>query len=168
MLLLAGLANWLDVSALLAAVVLGVVVANFAKHHEFAFHEIEEIEWPFLVLFFVLSGASLETSELGGAGLLAVGYIALRTAGKLGGAYLGTSAAGTSRATRRWLGFALLPQAGVVLGLALEAADRFPGFAAEVLPSVVLATVVFEVGGTLLTQVALRRAGSEAASVATD
>jgi Kef-type K+ transport system membrane component KefB len=165
-LLLAGLANWLDVSGLLAAVVLGVVVANLAKHHEFAFREIEDIEWPFLVLFFVLSGASLETSELGGAGLLAVGYIALRTVGKLGGAYLGTSVAGTSEGTRRWLGLALLPQAGVALGLALEAADRFPGFAAEVLPSVVLATVVFEVGGTLLTQVALRRAGAESGEVA--
>ncbi|MCK5002288.1 MAG: cation:proton antiporter, partial [Gammaproteobacteria bacterium] len=53
-----GLAIWLDVSFLIASIVLGAVVANLAKHHEYPFHSIEGIESTFLVIFFVLAGAS--------------------------------------------------------------------------------------------------------------
>lgn len=55
-----GIAIWLDVSFLIASIVMGAVVANFARHHEYPFHEIENIEWPFMTIFFVLAGASLE------------------------------------------------------------------------------------------------------------
>ena len=156
-LLCAGLASWLDVSGLLAAVVMGVGVANMARHHERTFREIENIEWPFLVLFFVMSGAALETEAISGAGLVVVGYIVLRVIGKLGGAWLGGTVSGADAPTRRWLGLALLPQAGVALGLALDASERFPALADDVLPVVIVATVFFEVTGTLLTQFVLGR-----------
>ena len=51
----------------------------------------------------------------------------------------------------RWLGPALLPQAGVALGLALEASERFPELAHDILLVVIVATVGFEVIGTLFT-----------------
>lgn len=60
----AGVALWLEVSFLLTAVVLGAVVANLAKHHERPFREIENIEWPFMVVFFVLAGAEFRFSDL--------------------------------------------------------------------------------------------------------
>jgi hypothetical protein len=63
-LICAGIALWLDVSYLLATVTLGAVVANFARHSERPFREIEGVEWPFLTLFFVLAGASLEIDVL--------------------------------------------------------------------------------------------------------
>jgi len=47
-----GLALWLDVSFLIAAMTMGAVIANFAKHHEYPFHAIEGIEWSFMVIFF--------------------------------------------------------------------------------------------------------------------
>ena len=62
--LCAGLALWLEVSFLLAGMVAGALVVNFAAHHNRAFHEIEHIEWPFMVLFFVLAGASLDLDGL--------------------------------------------------------------------------------------------------------
>lgn len=157
-LLAAGLAEWMEVSGLIAAVVLGSGVANLAKHHERQFHEIEDIERPFLVLFFILGGAALELDALGDGGLVVLGYIVLRVVGKIGGAWLGGAAVGSEAKTQRWLGLALLPQAGVALGLALDASERFPEVADEVLPVAILATVIFEVVGSLLTQVALDRA----------
>jgi Kef-type K+ transport system membrane component KefB len=54
----------LGVSYLIASMVMGVVIANVARHHEYPFHAIEGIEWPFMVIFFVLAGASLELSAL--------------------------------------------------------------------------------------------------------
>ncbi len=62
--LCAGLAIWLEVSFLLAGMTAGILVTNLAKHHTRPFHEIEHIEWPFMVLFFVLAGASLKLASL--------------------------------------------------------------------------------------------------------
>ena len=67
----------------------GVVVANMARHHTRAFHEIERIEWPFMVLFFVLSGASLQTDSFGSMAGLTVAYVLLRTLGRAAGGWLG-------------------------------------------------------------------------------
>ncbi|MFT5585086.1 MAG: hypothetical protein ACI9VR_002674 [Cognaticolwellia sp.] len=53
-------------------------------------------------------------------------------------------------------GPALLPQAGVALGMALVASQQIPEVAGF-LPIVVLSTVVFELFGPLLTRLALRR-----------
>lgn len=156
-LLCAGLGLALGVSFLIAAVTMGVMVANLAAHHTRPFHEIEGIEWPFLVVFFVLAGASLEVDALEAVSLLAVGYIALRTLGKILGSWIGGVLAGLPTLERRWLGFGMLPQAGVALGLALLVEERFPEVGEEVLPIVVVSTVVFELVGPVLTRMAAQR-----------
>ncbi|MDX1430946.1 MAG: cation:proton antiporter [Gammaproteobacteria bacterium] len=154
-----GLAIWLEVSFILAAMTMGAVVANLARHHRRPFHAIEGIEWPFLVLFFVLAGASLkaETLWLAGAGL--AGYVCLRVLGRLAGAWLGGALCGDEPAGRWWLGLAMMPQAGVALGMALVAAQRVPALGDSIVPLVVAATVIFEVAGPVLTRLALRRIG---------
>jgi len=58
-LLCGGIAIWLEVSFLLAAMIMGATVANISHRHR-PFHAIQDIEWPFMILFFVLAGASLE------------------------------------------------------------------------------------------------------------
>ncbi len=163
-LLCAGLALWAHVSYLLSAVVAGALVANLARHHERPFKEIERIEWPFLVIFFVLAGASLEVEALSRAGLVAGVYVLLRAAGKLLGCILGTVAIERTVGTGPWLGMAMLPQAGVALGLMLLAAERFPSLASQLIPAVLVGTVVFELVGPLLTSVALRRVGEAGGS----
>jgi Kef-type K+ transport system membrane component KefB len=65
----AGLAIWLGVSFLLAGIVAGIIVVNLAQHHNRAFHEIEHVEWPFMVLFFIISGAMLHLDGLHAHGL---------------------------------------------------------------------------------------------------
>lgn len=155
----AGLALWLQVSFLLMAVVLGATIAGRATHHERTFTEIERIEWPALIVFFVLAGASLDLGALRDVGLLGVGYVVLRTLGKVGGCTLGVRAAGQPAELGHRLGMAMLPQAGVAIGLTLLAAERFPDVAAELIPLVVAATIVFELVGPVATTVALQRAG---------
>lgn len=158
-LLCAGLALWLEVSFLLAAVVMGAVVTNLAQHHTQTFREIESIEWPFLVVFFVLAGASVDVEALEAAGLIGLGYLVLRVLGKLTGGAAGARAIGSPPDKRAWYGMALLPQAGVALGLALLASDRFPDYSNVLLAVVVGATLVFEMVGPVLVRLALRRVG---------
>lgn len=155
-----GLAMWLEVSSILAAIVMGGTIANLASHHERPFHEIENIEWPFLVVFFLLAGASLDVGTLGAAGPATIGYVLFRAAGKLIGPPIGGRILGSDREDVRWLGLALMPQAGVALGLALAAVMRFPSMASDLLNVVVTGTVVFELGGPVLTRLALRRSGA--------
>jgi Kef-type K+ transport system membrane component KefB len=158
-LLCGGLALWLGVSFLLASITLGAVVANLARHHTRPFHAIEGIEWPFMVLFFVLAGASLELRALADAGAWLAAYVGLRVIGRLAGAWLGGWLPPADAALRRWMGIALLPQAGVALGMALVAAQRFPEFGEVILPLVVAATAIFELVGPLGTRLALERSG---------
>tara|TARA_R110000751_G_scaffold131275_1_gene233426 strand:+ start:10210 stop:11382 length:1173 start_codon:yes stop_codon:yes gene_type:complete len=157
--LCAGLAIWLDVSFLLVSMIAGVIVTNLAQHHNRPFHEIENIEWPFMILFFVLAGASLHVQSLQTIGLIGCAYILLRTLARFIGGWLGATLSGEPPLHRRWIGFALVPQAGVALGMALVATNHYPQMGETVLAITVATTIVFEVAGPILAQVALRKTG---------
>jgi len=152
-----GAAMWLEVSFLIAAMVMGAVIANLARHHEYPFHEIENIEWPFMVLFFLLAGASLQIGMLAELSLIGGVYLLARTGGKLLGAWVGARACDASREVRRWMGLAMMPQAGVAIGMALLSANKFPEYRQTILSIVISATVFFEVVGPVLTRISLRR-----------
>lgn len=157
--LCAGLAIWLEVSFLLAGMIAGAIITNLAAHHSRAFHEIEHIEWPFMVLFFVLAGASLKLDAVGQIGVIGIGYILLRTAGRVLGGWLGGYVANAKSLHRRWIGLALVPQAGVALGMALVASTHFPELSSTLLTVTVGTTIIFELFGPILTQKALQRVG---------
>ena len=159
-LILGGLALWLEVSFLIAAMVLGAVVRGLAKHHQHAFHEIENVERPFMVLFFVLAGASLEFNAVLNIGLIGVVYILARIVGKVVGAQLGAKCSGAAISTQRWMGFALLPQAGVAIGMALVVTSHFPEYRHTILPLVICTTVIFELLGPLCTRIAIKNASA--------
>lgn len=153
-----GLALWLDVSFLIASMVMGIIVANFAKHHEYPFHAIEGIEWPFMVIFFVLAGASIDLKSLGEVGLVGVMYILYRIGGKLLGARIGSQCSGADKKIKSWMGVALLPQAGVAIGMALVASHSFPEHRQTLLSLVISSTIFFEIIGPVFTRLALQRA----------
>ncbi len=154
-----GLALWLDVSFLLAAMAMGAVVARLARHYERPFHAIEGIEWPFMVLFFILAGASFKVVSLAEVGMLGVAYVVLRLVGRLAGGWAGARFGDSNAGMRRWMGAALMPQAGVAMGMALLATERFPELRETVLPVVIGATILFELVGPVLTGMALKRVG---------
>lgn len=151
-----GLAFWLDVSFLIASMVMGCLVTNLAKHHEYPFHAIEDIEWPIMSLFFILAGASLDFEALWEVGLIGLVYVGSRVIGKLIGANIGARLAHAAPQTRRWMGIALLPQAGAAMGMALVAANQFPQYHQILLTVVIAATVLFEITGPILTRLALK------------
>lgn len=152
----AGAAEWFQVSPILTAMTMGTTVASLAKHHERPFHAIEGIEWPFMILFFVLAGASLETAALEHAGFATVAYVVLRCTGIYLGARIGCRIAGADEVTRKWLGLALFPQAGVAIGMALLASQRFPDLASAILTVVLASTIFLEIFAPVVTRQALR------------
>lgn len=147
-----GITIWLEVSFLLASMVMGIVVANLARHHERPFHAIEGIEWPFMILFFILSGASFQIESFSQIGFIGLAYIILRIVGRIVGARVGGTISNADPSLRQWMGLALMPQAGVALGMALVAKQRFPDFGEIIIPVVIAATVLFEIIGPVLTR----------------
>ncbi|MCA8967354.1 MAG: hypothetical protein KDC48_20905, partial [Planctomycetes bacterium] len=113
-----------------------------------------------LILFFVLAGASLEIDHLAGLGWIGGIYVVARSAGIYLGIRVGGRLVGAPLVLRRWLGLALLPQAGVAIGMALLAAQRFPALAERILPVILASTVVFELCAPIITRKVLVLAGA--------
>ncbi len=153
-----GIAIWLEVSFLLAAMTMGSIVANISHKHR-PFHAIQGIEWPFMILFFILAGASLEIDSLSDIGIVGIGFVAFRVIGRLFGAWAGGHISHAPASMRRWMGTAMMPQAGVALGMALVASQRIPEASDIILPVIIASTVLFEIVGPILTRFALFRVG---------
>ncbi len=168
----------LEFSSLLTCMMIGAVYVNLPKEDELSIvtRDIELMDrWTgfLFTLFFVLSGAHLATSayEIFTSGttdvlpivLIFVVYIIARSSGKYFGSFLGSCITRQPKPIRHYLGFTLLPQAGVAIGMA-NSISRMPVFAVDnignIIVTVVLcATLVYELFGPLLTKWSLYRAG---------
>jgi Kef-type K+ transport system membrane component KefB len=78
----------------MTGMVAGALIVNFASHHTHVFHEIEHIQWPLMIVFFILAGASLELGSVKALGLVGLSFIALRVASRLMGGWIGAYFAG--------------------------------------------------------------------------
>ena len=154
----AGLSVWLDLSYLITGMTVGAVIVNMARHHTKAFHEIESIHWPFMIVFFILAGATLESDALWAIGPLGLAYILLRALSRGLGGIVGGRLAGRPGTETRYYGPALLPQAGVAIGMALIAADQLPDHGDTIMALAIGSTVVFELAGPLIAAWSIRRA----------
>ena len=154
--LTAGISILLEVSFLIAGMTAGAVIANFARHHERAFSEIEHIQWPFMLLFFLLAGATLKVDALWSLGWITAAYVALRIVSRLMAGEIGARIGRVPVTERHAYGPALLPQAGVAVGMALVAAEAIPQWGSTIMTLTVAATVIFEIIGPPCTLLALR------------
>lgn len=154
-----GLALYFNFSVLLANMFMAAVLVNVHKVSFKFFDALKTIDSPLYLLFFVLAGANLEMGLLKGIGLLGCGYIVFRSLGKIGGAYLGAVFASAPERMRNYMGLALLPQAGVALGVALIAKAQFPQFGGIIFSTIVATTVIYEIIGPVFTKICLKKAG---------
>ena len=146
-------------SLLLVCMMTGTVFCNVCPTSEELMDRLDRWVSPINILFFVLSGAELDLTILSNPLVLLVGvvYIASRSLGKISGAYAGCRATKCSPSIQKYLGITLLPQAGVALGMAAEAAQLSDG---HMVRNVVLFSVlVYELVGPTLTRMALTAAG---------
>ncbi|SJZ51838.1 cation:proton antiporter [Selenihalanaerobacter shriftii] len=153
------LANYLHLSSLLINITAGFTLANlFDCRHEIK-EVIEVIEVPLFIAFFTLAGAELDFSILSQVGIIGTTYIVARIIGKLLGAWLGAKASNSSRVISRYLGWGLIPQAGVGIGLSIVVSEKFPEIG-SVITSIILASVaVNALIGPLAIKSALTKAG---------
>ena len=155
-----GLAIAFNFSILLSCMFFGALLANTNKKSFQFFNSLREIDAPLYLIFFVLAGANLKISVLGTSAALSVGYIAFRTLGKVVGAFVGAKIVDASLSIKRYMGIALIPQAGVALACALIAKHTIGGiWGDKILTITIASTVVFELVGPWATKYSLVKAG---------
>lgn len=160
--LTSGLATMFHVSPILACLFLGLIQTNITpSRSQLVDSTFADFEPAILTVFFTLAGMQMSIEHLAPAGMVAVLLFGTRVVGKLLAADLAMRLAGATEKVRDNLGLALIPQAGVAVGLVviLQGDPAFAGLA-EQFSSVVLAVVTAnEILGPLLTRFALERAG---------
>ncbi len=156
-----GLAYQFHLSSLLVNLVAGTVVANLFISNTHVLNYLDDIDLPVFVIFFTLAGASLHLEYLIANWFVALIYIITRGIGKILGCYYGAKIAKTDYAVQKYMGWAMLPKAGVSIGLILFVQSRFPGTElAALITAIELSAVTFyEITGPIATRYALAGAG---------
>lgn len=159
-----GVCALLDVSPLLGCMSMGTVYINITDDDKL-FKQVNYFSPPILLIFFVRSGLNFKLDILlnpkasgGGASLLVIGilYFLVRILGKYVGAFWGCIIAGKSKEVRNYLGLALIPQAGVAIGLSALGARILGGEMGNALETIILASsVLYELIGPGCAKLAL-------------
>ena len=155
----AGLANMLGWSSLLACMACGTVLCNVSSESDEILNVADGVTPALFLLFFATSGAALNITIIPQIGLIGVIYVIARVAGKIGGAWLGAVIMKAPKTVRRFLGPALVPQAGVAIGLTLVAQTAAPAYADQIRAVVLCATLIYELVGPVITKLTLQGAG---------
>ncbi|MFC2106333.1 cation:proton antiporter [Candidatus Bipolaricaulota bacterium] len=159
-----GVSALLDLDQLLATMAMGMTVVNTSRqqqrHH--VFHLLEEsIEPIVFIVFFTVSGMLLDVAVLVQYMPVVLVFVFFRSIGKLVGANVGARLGKASLNVRRYTGWGLIPQGGIVIGLALLAQQE-PALApiSHILLNVIIgATVIHELIGPLAAKLAIMKSG---------
>ncbi|ETP71529.1 Kef-type K+ transport system, membrane component [Lachnospiraceae bacterium JC7] len=157
------------ISPLLGCMMMGTVYIN-TSGDSLLFKQLNYFTPPILLLFFVRSGVSFDlgalvgsSGSIGSAPLIVIGvfYFLIRIAGKYVGAFLGCQMVGKDRKVRDYLGLALIPQAGVAIGLAALGARTLGGEMGRGLETIILSSsVLYELIGPGCAKLSLYLSGS--------
>ena len=154
-----GLANLLGFSSLLLIMAMGAALANLSDEATNIMRLTDRLTPPIFVLFFVGSGAELQLSVLPTIGLVGVLYVVFRVAGKWAGAGFGAVLCRADSRITKYLGPALIPQAGVAIGLSLVATQVVPEYGAAIRAIILCGTLIYELIGPGITKLCLKKAG---------
>ncbi|MCF8301648.1 MAG: cation:proton antiporter [Bacteroidales bacterium] len=175
--IIVGISELANLSEILSNMIFGLVLGNYPNCERIKKFEEEEIGFMlplFYLLFFTIAGANLHIEKLPSLGLIGLFYIVGRTLGLGGGAFVGASLGRLEPKIRKYLGFGILSQAGVAIGLALIVKSEFHGIGpvineagktmGDYIGNVVFTTITatsvfFEIFGPIATKFALRKSG---------
>ncbi len=157
-----GIASLLGFDELLSTMTMGTVVVNYNPKREQIFQVLERYtEQLIFILFFTLSGMHLNFSVLSTYFVLMIFFVIFRAAGKFSGTMVGASLSKSSDMVRRYTAGGLIPQGGIVIGLALliKQNHSFDAISDIIISVIVGATIVHEIIGPVLSKMMLKKAG---------
>lgn len=157
-----GMARALELSVVLALLAFGVLFKNLDRRHDLMPFDSGLVGHLFVVVLFVLSGASLNIGDLAIGGALAGAFILARFVGKSIGVLALTYFSGARRGSAGLLCLALTPMSGLAISMVHGTTELYPEFGARLAAIVLSAVLILEILGPVAVQFALRRAGEAA------
>jgi Kef-type K+ transport system membrane component KefB len=154
-----GLSMLLHLSPLLTNIMMGATLANLRSYASRSFSSINDFVPVFYILFFTLAGASLDLSILYSVGLIGAAYIVARATGKILGAWIGSVSVKAEPTIRKYLGFALLPQGGISIGLSVLVMQQLPMYAVEITTIIMASVLFYETLGPIFAKISIQKAG---------
>lgn len=154
-----GLSKMTGLSPLLTNIVMGTTLVNLVHNPNRVFFSLNHFSPPVYLLFFTLAGASLDLKVLFSVGLMGLGYIIARAAGKMLGARLGAKAVNADPAIQKYLGLGLLPQGGISIGLSVLVRQYLPEYSVAIITIIMFSVLVYEVSGPIFAKIAIEKAG---------
>lgn len=154
-----GMSDMWGLSSLLVCMMIGATMVNMSKQSTVMLEQCDRFTPPLFLLFFVLSGANLDLSVLPTVGMVGIAYVIARAVGKALGATVGSLVEHCEPTITKYLGFTLIPQAGVAIGMARMSMTALPEYGAVINAVVLAGTLIYELTGPVITKIALTRAG---------
>lgn len=162
-----GFAEIFNLSSILACMFLGATFINLVPSiGGTSFEIIEGILPPIYIIFFIVAGLELRPDLLIKMSMVGIIYIGCRIIGKMSGAFIGSKWVKVESVVQKYLGLALLSQAGVAVGLACMVAGELSSYGKEgadlgamAITIIAATTVVFEIIGPIGVRYAVNRAG---------
>lgn len=152
---ISGICTSLNISPLLSCMVFGTSYINLTRDKKL-YRQLNNFSPPVMSLFFIVSGMKLDVKALETVGIIGIGYFIVRIVGKYLGTYVGCLVTGMSKESRKYMGLALVPQAGVAIGLAFLGERLLPGERGQLLLTIILASsVLYEMVGPICAKLAL-------------
>lgn len=150
----------MNLSTLLTCMMIGAVMINLSNYAMDVMPLIDRFTPALYMLFFVVSGADLELKSVASIGLIGIIYVIVRVVGKYIGAIIGSVISKAGKSTTKYLGWCLIPQAGVALGLSGLVATRFVGspIGPQIRTIILCATLIYELIGPLVVKITLTKA----------
>ncbi len=159
-LILSAVCAILNVSPLLCCMTLGAMYLNLSDDIRL-FDQISSFAPPIMTLFFIISGMNLDLSSLRSVGMIGLGFFFFRILGKMLGAALGARIAQSPKEIQNYLGLALVPSAGVAIGLAALGQRILSPSNGATLSAIILSTaILYEIIGPFCARTALFLSGS--------
>jgi len=156
-----GIADYIHVSDILTCMMVGTAIINFNKRLGYISYEtIDKIMTPIFIAFFGAVGMEISPALFIATLGLASVYVAGRTVGKVVGCWSGAVIAKSEAKLKKYLGVALLNQAGVAVGLAGLAARDLAKYnlGPIIITIIATTTTIFQIVSPLGTQYAVKAA----------
>jgi len=153
------LSYYFELHPLLICMIAGFLTENFSSEGEKLIHTIEKSSLPIYVIFFAISGASLNLEVLKTTWIIALSMVFLRAVFKFIGTYLGAKLSGEESNIQKlsWMGF--ISQAGVALGLAIIIERSFPQWGAQFKTLAIAVITINQIIGPIMFQKIIFKSG---------
>lgn len=154
------LSEYWKLEPLLTAMIMGVVMVNTSSDFDLVEEEIDNhLAEIIFMLFFIISAMHLHFSAVYAYPFAIELYVVLRFFGKVAGSYLGAVISKSSDKVKKYMGIALIPQAGVAIGLALSLHQQAgcEEIAPIILNIIITTTLIHELAGPFFIKYALTK-----------